>query len=138
MASSNGNEEESKDIAKNLEDVKTVSFQENTGTTAVDVAAATASSGDKPPPIPVKSNAATTSPRTGSEERKGVDSGNRSSVRNSVNGGSAMPTSGNATLQQTAGLMHEEDDEEHYFGTCGGLDNHEDKEDPKRKFALAR
>ena len=34
--------------------------------------------------------------------------------------------------------MHEDEDEEHYFGTMGGLDNHEEKEDPKRKFLFAR
>ena len=34
--------------------------------------------------------------------------------------------------------MHEDEDEDHYFGTVGGLDNHEEREDPKRKFLFAR
>ena len=107
------NDEESKepaeDRSKNLEDVKTVSFHENAGTITTDIAAATSSSAEKPPTVPQKmlgsatANLTATSPTSSAamtgEETKGVpDSGNRPSVRTSVNG-SALPTSGNATMQ---------------------------------------
>ena len=35
-------------------------------------------------------------------------------------------------------MMHEDEEEEHFFGTVGGLDQEDQKEDPKRKFLYAR
>ena len=84
--------------SKSLEDVKTVSFNENAAAEAA-AAAATSNSAEKPPTIPQKAaTASSPSNNAANEESKApVDSGNRTSVRTSVNG-SIVPTSGNVTL----------------------------------------
>ena len=123
-------EEKTEQVPKSLEEIKTVSFNENKVETSD---AATAVQSVKPPPY----NSGN-SPVKMQEESKESAVVSRPSVRTSVNGNigpTSANTSGNVTtMQQHSGLMHEDEEEEHFFGNPGNIDQEEQKEDHKRKF----